>query len=133
MVPFFALRGRNIEDFERSGEKTRIHLEGNALIESDLAAKTLRVALDGVDVLRDDTVFCPLGETKIACYSSTPQTLTVQLPVAWNADEVVAVALYPDRREKMAAQQHSGKVRLSLESRRPVILYRDSASAGLTE
>jgi hypothetical protein len=133
MVPFFALRGRGIEDFERSGEQTRIHLEGNALIESDLAAKTLRIALDGVDVLRDDTLFCPLGETRIACYSITPQTITVPLPAAWNADKVVAVALYPDRREKTAIQQRSGKVRLSLESRRPVMLYRDSATAGLNE
>jgi len=133
MVPFFALRGRGIKDFERSGEQTRIHLEGNALIESDLAAKTLRIALDGVDVLRDDAVFCPLGETKIACYSITPQTITVQLPAAWNANEVVAVALYPDRREKAALQQRSGKVRLSLESRHPVMLYRDSAAARLNE
>jgi hypothetical protein len=122
-----------IEDFERSGEQTRIHLEGNALIESDLAAKTLRIALDGVDVLRDDTLFCPLGETRITCYSITPQTITVPLPAAWNADKVVAVALYPDRREKTAIQQRSGKVRLSLESRRPVMLYRDSATAGLNE
>ena len=47
MVPFFALRGCAIEDFEREGDTTRIHLEGGVLIESTLAAKSIRIALNG--------------------------------------------------------------------------------------
>jgi len=132
MVPFFVLRGRSIEDFERNGEQTRIHLEGGALIESDLAAKTLRIVLNGVDVFRDDAVFCPLGESKIACYSITPRTITVPLPAGWNAAEVSAVALYENRRERAALQRQSGSITLALEARRPVMVYRNGADASLS-
>jgi hypothetical protein len=138
MVPFFALRGRNLQDFERDGNQTRIHLEGNALIESDLAAKTLRIAVDGTDILRDDAVFCPMREAgdnsqtapeKIACYSITPRTINVELPATWKADQVTAVALYPDRRERLDLQQKSSGLTLTLEARRPVILYPNATAA----
>lgn len=141
MVPFFMLRGRSLEDFERNGDQTRIHLEGNALIESDLAAKSLRIALNGVDVLRDDAVFCPMRKPgsepgapieKIACYSIAPRTITVPLPAGWNATDVAAVALYPDRREKADVEQRTDAIAVTLEGRRPVMLYRKSADAGLS-
>jgi len=132
VVPFVTLRGRTLEDFQRNGEQTRIHLEGDALIESDLTAKTLRVALKGVDVLRDDAVFCPMGNDKIACYSITPRTITVPLPSGWNAATLTAVALYPDRREKAAIEQKADGVVVTLEARQPVMLYRDSAGARLS-
>ncbi len=103
MVPFFVLRRRNVEDFERHEDITRIHLEGGAIIESNLAAKTLCISLKGVDVLQDDAMFCPLGEAagrplKIACYAITPRTVTVPVPGGWSGSEITAVTLYPDRR-----------------------------------
>jgi len=136
MVPFFALWGRNLEDFERNGDTTRIHLEGGATIESNLAAKTLRISLNGVDVLQDDAVFCPLGEAdrpgKIACYSIAPRTVTVAIPGGWNSAEMTAVTLYPDRREKASIQLQGKSVAIALEARRPVILYRSSSEAHLS-
>ena len=135
MVPFFALRGRAIEDFERDGETTRIRLERGALIESNLTAKTIRIALNGTNVLENDAVFCPLTladapVTKIACYAITPRTVTVPLPADWNASEVGAVALYPDRREKVPIQHSGQSVSLQLTARQPVMLYRNAADAG---
>jgi hypothetical protein len=136
MVPFFALRGRNLEDFERDGELTRIHLEGGAIIESNLAKKTLRISLKGVDVLKDDAVFCPMGEladgpAKIACYSITPQRVAVSVPAGWNAAEMIAVALYPERREKVAIEQQGDSVSIALGARQPVMLYRNKSEARL--
>jgi len=136
MVPFFALRGRNLEDFERNGDTTRIHLEGGAIIESNLAAKTLRISLNGIDVLQDDAVFCPLGGAdrlrKIACYSITPRTVSVAIPRGWNAAEITAVTLYPDRREKTSIQPQGSSISIALEARRPVIVYRNSGEAHLS-
>jgi hypothetical protein len=131
MVPFFLLRGRNLEDFERSGDQTRIHLEGDALIESNLLEKTLRIALHGTDVLSDDAVFCPLGEEKIACYSITPRTVTATLPAGWNPQDVTAVALYPDRREEMKVAVTGRTAQVDLQARRPVMLYAHRAAARL--
>ena len=137
MVPFFLLRGRSVEDFEREGDTTRIHLEDGALIESNLPAKTIRVALNGRDVLRDDAVFCPVvvagaPAEKIACYSITPRSVTVPLPEGWNASEVMAAALYADRREKLATTPGEQSVTLRLAARQPVMLYRSAAGARLT-
>ena len=137
MVPFFMLRGRNIEDFERDGDNTRIHLEGGAQIGSNLTARTIRIALNGTDILRDDAVFCPTGDpdsadAKIACYSITPRQINVTLPSGWNASEVTAVVLSADRREKAAIQNNGQTVTISLESRRPVMLYRRAADARLS-
>lgn len=137
MVPFFALRGRTLEDFESNGDTTRIHLQGGAIIESNLAAKTLCISLKEVDVLHDDAVFCPLGEAagrplKIACYSITPRTVTVPVPEGWSAFEITAVTLYPDRREKASIQQQGNSVSIALEARRPVMLYRNSSEARLS-
>lgn len=137
MAPFFLLRGRTIDDFERDGDVTRIHLEGGAIIESNLSAKTLRISVKGVDVLQDDAVFCPLGEVadhprKIACYAITPRTVTVPIPSGWNAAEVTAVALYPDRREKSTIRIQGNSISVALEARRPVILYRNNNEARLS-
>jgi hypothetical protein len=136
MVPFFAMRGRNLEDFERKGDLTRIHLEGSAIIESNLAEKTLRVSLKGVEVLRGDTVFCPLGGSvdnppKIACYSITPRTVSVSLPSGWSATEIAGATLYPERREKASFQLQGGSISIALEARLPVILYRNRSEARL--
>lgn len=127
-VPFFQLRGRNLEDFERNGDQTRIHLESGALLECNVSTSTLRISLNGAPVLENDAVFCPLGEDKIACYSITPRTVTVTLPPNWNSAQVTGVVLYPDHREPAKMHVSAGKVQVTLESRRPVILYRAAPS-----
>jgi hypothetical protein len=124
MVPFFLLRGRNLQDFERNGTTTRIVLEGDALIESNLNTKQLRIALGDADVLRNDAAFCPLGEDRIACYAITPQKVRVKLPARWGGRVASAATLFPDHREVMKVHTSNGSVELALGSRRPVILYR---------
>ena len=124
MVPFFLLRGRNLEDFERHGNNTRILLEGSVLVEGNLENKQLRIATGGTDVLRNDALFCPLGEDRIACYAITPQTVTVKLPEHWGGRVSSAATLFPDRRVPLKIHLVNGTVELALASRRPVILYR---------
>jgi hypothetical protein len=129
MVPFFLLRGKAITDFERDGERTRIHLEGGIAIESSLAEKSLRILMGEIEVLRDDAVYCPLAHQgssveRIACYSVSRRTVTATIPSGWDADKVVAVALFEDRREKVDVQRSSNTITVQLEGRRPVMLYR---------
>ncbi|HLJ77232.1 MAG TPA: hypothetical protein VKT75_07455, partial [Acidobacteriaceae bacterium] len=104
--------------------------------ESSLASKSIRIAVNGADVLQDDAVFCPVivaggPATKIACYSITPRTVNVRLPSGWVASEVTAAALYPDRREKAALSRSESSVTLQLAARQPVMLYRNAADARL--
>jgi hypothetical protein len=131
MVPFFILRGRALQDFERLGGQTRMHLEGDVLVESNLEAKTIHISLGGKEVLRDDAVFCPIGKGKIACYSVTPRTVTVALPAGWKPAEVTAVALYADRREPVSITPHGATIEVALEARRPVMIYPNRGAAKL--
>jgi hypothetical protein len=57
-------------------------MEGNSQIVLDWAKKSYSVVLDGVEVARDDSTFCPVEKDKIAFYALTPQTLTATLPAA---------------------------------------------------
>lgn len=128
MVPFFLLRGKTITDFEQDGDRTRIHLESDLLIETSLAEKSIRILMGKNEVLQDDAVYCPLARAssnveRIACYSISPRTITVNLPSGWQADRVVAVALFEDRRETIEMEKSSNAVTLRLEERRPVMLY----------
>lgn len=101
------------------------------MIESSLQAMTLRIALHGADILRDDAVFCPLGEEKIACYAITPKMVTAAIPAGWNPRDVTAVALYPDHREEVKVAVQGGIAQLELQARRPVMLYAHRAAARL--
>jgi hypothetical protein len=85
-------------------------------------------------VLRDGTVFCPLGGSvdnpaKIACYSITPRTVSVSLPSGRNATEIAGATLYSERRERASTQLQGGCISIALEARRPVILYRNKGEA----
>ena len=103
------------------------------MIESNLEEKTLRITFAGKEILRDDTVCCPIGNEKLACYTITPGTITVPTPSDWNPSEVMAVALYPDRREETGISWQSGTAAIKLESRRPVIIYPTRARANLKQ
>jgi hypothetical protein len=134
MVPFFLLRGKSIINFERVDDLERIHLEGGILIESSLSRRSVRILEGDVEVLRDDAVYCPVVSSgkavqKIACYSISPRTVTVQIPHDWNTEEVVAFALFADRRERVQIDRSPGAISLALEARRPAMLYRRYLSA----
>lgn len=129
MVPWFALHARAIEGFQRNGDQTVTHLEGNTRIEIDWAAKNLRVVLNGVEVMRNDAVYCPLDASRIACYAASSQTVTVKLPDGWNTEQIEAESLYTDKHEKASTQVRDGKISVALDARRPVILYRNKTDA----
>ena len=138
MVPFFALRGRSIDNFERNGDSTRIILERGAVIESDPVAQHISITLDDVEVLHDDYLVCPFPRSgkptpatdRIACYSITERDIDVPLPRDWNSRDVVATTLHGDKRESASIQPATdGTIRLHLAARQPVILYRNSRAA----
>jgi hypothetical protein len=80
LLPWFHLHSLNIETFDRDGDRVTIGMEGNSHIALDWAKKSYSVVLDGVEVARDDSTFCPVDKDKIAFYTLTPQTLTATLP-----------------------------------------------------
>jgi hypothetical protein len=131
MVPWLHLHGREIDSFERDGERVRINLEGNHRIEIDNEAKGYRVALAGVEAANQDAVYCKLDADRMCFYSVRAQELSAAWPTGWNAKEAVAVRLSLQKREQVAFRIDSGRVRIAVEERQPVILYRNHAFARL--
>jgi hypothetical protein len=125
MVPWFRQHMLNIEGFERVGEKTVTRLEGAGNhVDIDWEKKSYSMTLDGAEVARDNTTFCPLGNDRIAMYSIADGPLTARLPAGWNPKEIAVSALLPDRKEGVAFTLAGRTITVQMVARRPVMIYR---------
>ena len=129
LIPWFKLHARNIESFRREGDRTLIGLEGNASIDLDWKNKTYSASIDGTEITRDGSTFCPLDEGRMAFYTLSSRELAAPLPKAWDAATIASIALSVDKREELRAAVEGGRVKLSMPARRPVMVYRDGKSA----
>ena len=129
MVPWFRLHLLNIEGFERVGDRTTTTLEGSGnRVDIDWEKKSYSVTLDGAEVSRDSSTFCPLGEDRIAMYSIADGQLVATLPPAWDTKDITAKALFPDRAEPAKFALAGRRVTVQMQARRPVMIYRGRAS-----
>jgi hypothetical protein len=128
MVPWFQLHARHIESFRREGDRTTIGLEGNATIEIDWNVKKYSASLAGVPILEDTSIFCPLGEDRIALYSVAGKKLSVQLPAGWQPSEIRAARLTADGAQEFTVRVDGGRVLATVEPRQPVMVYRNDAA-----
>lgn len=128
MVPWFQLHARDIESFRREGTRAIIGLEGKAAIDVDWAAKTYSASLNGVPIVGLETTFCPLDGDRIAFYSTSAKELSTQLPAGWNANEIRAAKLTVDGPQEIRVATGGGHIRVAVEARQPVLVYRNEAS-----
>ena len=130
MVPWFRLHLLNIEGFERVKDRTTTILEGSGnRVDIDWEKKSYSVTLDGAEVARDSSTFCPLGKDRIAMYSIADGPLVATLPSTWDTQDITAKALFADRTEPMKFDLASRRVMVQMPARRPVILYRGQAAS----
>jgi hypothetical protein len=130
MVPWFRMHLLNIEGFERVGDRTTTTLEGSGNhVEIDWKKKSYSVTLDGAEVARDNSTFCPLGESRIAMYAIADGPLVATLPPTWNAEDMTAKALFPDRAEPAKFSLAGRRVTVQMQARRPVMIYRGKAAS----
>ncbi|WP_187143438.1 endo-alpha-N-acetylgalactosaminidase family protein [Terriglobus albidus] len=133
MVPWFRLHLLNIEGFQRTQDRTVTYLEGSGnAIEMDWQNQSYKVTLNGAEVARKDAVFCPLGNDRIAMYAVHDGPLTATLPASWAPQEVTGAALFPDRKEPVSLKQAGREVTVTMQARRPVMLYRSRSKASTT-
>ena len=128
-VPWFKLNHRNIESFHRDGEHTVIGLEGNSQVELDWANKTYSVTLDGAEIARDGSIFCPLDGERIAFYTTTGKELSAPLPHGWETKNIAAIVLSTEKAELLQLKAENGKITVAVPAQRPVIVYRDGEKA----
>jgi hypothetical protein len=130
MVPWFRLHLLNIEGFERVQDRTTTTLEGSGNhVDIDWEKKSYSVTLEGAEVARDSSTFCPLGKDRIAMYSITDGPLVATLPPAWNTQDITAKALFADRADPTKFDLNGRRVTVQMQARRPVMIYRGRASS----
>jgi hypothetical protein len=130
MVPWFRLHMLYVEGFKRVQTRTTTTLEGSGNhVDIDWEKKSYSVTLDGAEVARDNSTFCPLGEDKIAMYSVADGPLLSVLPEGWIPQEVSAMTLFADRKEPAKFKLDGRRVTVEMRARRPVMLYRGKVGA----
>lgn len=125
MVPWFQLHARNIESFRREGTRATIGLEGSATIEVDWTTKTYSASLNGIPLMGMESTFCPLDNDRIAFYSISAKELSTQLPAGWEAGQIRAAKMTVNGPQEVQVTTGEGKIRVAVEARQPVILYRN--------
>lgn len=128
-LPWQKVRGVNIEKFRQQGERTTLYLKQNAVIDLDRKQQKYSVSLNGAQIARDGSTFCRLNDERLAFYSLEPKELSAPLPQSWNGADLAAVALDLHQPEEIHVDVDDGHVRVSVPARRPVMVYRDGATA----
>jgi hypothetical protein len=130
MVPWFRLHLLNIEAFERVQDRTTTTLEGTGnRVDIDWEKKSYSVTLDGAEVARDSSTFCPLGKDRIAMYSIVDGPLAATLPSGWNIQNVIARVLFTDRSEPAKFTLDGRRITVQMQARQPVMIYRARAAS----
>jgi Endo-alpha-N-acetylgalactosaminidase len=128
-LPWQKVRALNIEKFGRQGERTILYLEHDSVIDLDWKTQKYSVTLNGAEIARDGSTFCPLDDGRIAFYSLEPKELSAPLPMGWKPGDVAAIALDLHQPEELHADVNGGRVKVAVPARRPVMIYRDGAKA----
>jgi hypothetical protein len=128
-VPWFKTQSLGIEWFERNGDDVTIGLEKNCTIHLNPEKETYSVHLNGYEAARNGSTFCPLDEGRIAFYSLNPLELSADLPDSWEAANLAAIILDAEKPQECGARVEEDRIIVSVPARRPVIVYRDGASA----
>lgn len=131
LLPWFHLHTLNIESFDRDGDQVTIGMEGNSHILLDWTKKSYSIVLNGVEVARDDSTFCPVDNERIAFYTLVSQTLTATLPAGWKAEEMAGVALSIDKRVPADFRVDGNQIKVSAKAQQPVMIYRKKEAAHL--
>lgn len=124
LLPWIHLHPLAIETFEREGQRTTIGLESNSSILIDWEKRTYRVHLHGVEIAREDSVSCPIGQDKFAFYATSARELRAPLPAGWDQKHLVANALSTAGPRAVPLRVEGGSMIVAVEAQSPVIVRR---------
>lgn len=123
-VPWFLLNDRPLESYSSGDGVCTLGYGPGTFVRLDWRGGGYSVTVDGSEVARDHSTFCPLGDDRLAFYSLEPRELRALLPHGWQPAGLTARALHADREpEWFPFEVDEGYVRVNVPPRRPVILY----------
>ena len=130
-LPWCALHQLNLETFARNGDTVELGFENGATAKLNWKTKDYVITLNGAEIARTGTTFCPIDDERIAMYSVAGGELSVKLPETWQKSNVVAIALavYAADRAELPVKGDKHVATLDMPARTPVVVYRDGAQA----
>lgn len=126
LVPWYQVHGRNIDAYLSDRGRTVLSLEGNSRIDLDWNTDEYSIAVAGEEVARDGDTVCPIGQDRVAFYSHAAKTFRAPVPDGWDPSAVVAMTLFADKSERASVSIREGKLTVSVQPERPVMVYRDA-------
>ena len=118
-----------VKTYQHNGYQCQIELETGYQIWIDWFNQDYSIKKDGVEIAGHDATFCQIDNNQIAFYARRQKDLIAPLPAGWDPALVVARALYTDHREEVPVRIENGNVEVSVQSGRPVMVFRDAARA----
>ncbi|MBV9084454.1 MAG: hypothetical protein JOZ62_17400 [Acidobacteriaceae bacterium] len=129
MIPWYQVHYREVESYQREGNRTRIGLADNSSIDIDWKSGRYTVVVNGTEIAKDGDTFCPVGLDRIAFYSKNGGRLSARLPAAWNTKAIAALALFPDHAEEVPVATSGGMLAVAADAGRPIMVFRDGPAA----
>lgn len=123
VLPYSKLHTLSVERYEQSGNKRRLVLEQNSHITRDVADHSYSASVNGVEIVRDGSTFCPIDENRIAFYASTARRLTYPLPAGWSASQVTARALTIQGKTNHLVSCAGGQISVDVPTAQPIVVY----------
>lgn len=122
-LPWFRLNKLNILDYSRDGEVERMTLEDDSSVTVNSTTGSYSAVWKGTEITRDNSVFCPIDDVRIAFYSLEEKTLEYLLPQSWTGKQINARTLYKDHAEECEFAVNGSALSVKVKPRRPVIVY----------
>lgn len=119
-VPWFLLHRLAVTGYRVENGVYRIHLEHAAEIGIDTAAGNWYASYEGVRILENDRLTCPLGRDTIAFYAHEDCTLETKLPA--RAHAAGASACLEEGPQPHPFEEENGVLRVSVKACVPVIV-----------
>jgi hypothetical protein len=122
-LPWLLLRDRPLESYESSDGVDILGYGPGTSVTLDWNNTRYSITVDGIEIARDHSTFCPFGDDRLAFYSLEPRTLSAPLPAGWNPEAVTAHRLHALRTPEPHPFECDGRtVSVAVPARAPVIL-----------
>ena len=122
-VPWMLLHRRNILSFTDNGNESRIEIEGGE-IRVSLETGKYSVVIEGTTVATESWIACPIGDHRIAFYSTDSRTVRFPIPAGWNANALRMEMATKIGMRTVTMSPENGEIVLNLAPRSPVIVSR---------
>ncbi len=123
VLPFTHLHRLQVVDYQSIGSHRRLILEQQSQVMIDTASHSYSAVVNGVEIARDESTFCPVDANRIAFYARKACELRYPLPPGWDPSAITARSLTLEGQMKHEVRCVDGTIVVHAAARQPVMVY----------